>query len=352
MARSGPSEIAAVGENRPELEDETSVSRFLLYTLSLPERVVRSTVGVAAGAAREAAQALVPQAFQTSKTYEVVVVNSLKFLTENVGGVETASPRGNQAGSDRYLARKAVGSFVDFAGLATLHLSPLWMFAIVSDVAYGSRSYVHELAAELRRRGLIRETSTIDRVDDLLSAIGTATSETASLLDAPPLSVEQLRLSLERTKAAVQAADPTAILPESELRHYWEEMRAIAAREEVSLLGVSGALTLHMFGKAGVVAKGGDRGRRRGGRPAEPTRRGALRRGTADDPGAGLLRADPAKFGAVRARGVEEFCRRAGNMDELVFHGEVVSRCEAGMGSPRTVRIDHEPGDCKVIRGR
>lgn len=256
MARSGPSEIAAVGENRPELEDETSVSRFLLYTLSLPERVVRSTVGVAAGAAREAAQALVPQAFQTSKTYEVVVVNSLKFLTENVGGVETASPRGNQAGSDRYLARKAVGSFVDFAGLATLHLSPLWMFAIVSDVAYGSRSYVHELAAELRRRGLIRETSTIDRVDDLLSAIGTATSETASLLDAPPLSVEQLRLSLERTKAAVQAADPTAILPESELRHYWEEMRAIAAREEVSLLGVSGALTLHMFGKAGVVAKG------------------------------------------------------------------------------------------------
>jgi hypothetical protein len=231
---------------------QTPVSRFLMYTLSLPERVVRSTVGMTAGAAREAAQALVPQAFQSSKVYELVIANSLKFLTEDVGGVEQAAKPGEAPNVDQFLARKAVGNFVDLAGLATLHLSPIWVFAVVSDVAYGSKTYLKELAAELHDRGLIRDDSSIDRVDDLLEAIRSATAETASLIATPPLSVAQLKESVER----IRTADPTALIPQNELRAEWEEMRQIATREDVSLLGVSGALTLHMLKKVGAVAEG------------------------------------------------------------------------------------------------
>ena len=65
----------------------SALSRYLLYTLSLPERTVRSTIALAAGAATHTAEFLVPRAFQDSKTYSVVVRNSLNFLTQQVGGV-------------------------------------------------------------------------------------------------------------------------------------------------------------------------------------------------------------------------------------------------------------------------
>ncbi len=236
----------------PPGEPDAGLSRFLMYTLSVPERVVRSTVGVTAGAAREAAHALVPQAFQSSKVYELVIASSLNFLTEDIGGVEQQARPGETPNVDNFLARKAVGNFVDLAGLATLHLSPVWMFAVVSDVAYGSKVYLNELAAELRQRGLIRPDSSINRVEDLFEAIRSASGETATMIATPPLSLAELKSSVEKIKTA----DLTALLPQQELAEQWNEMRAIAAREDVSLLGVSGALTMHMLQKVGAVAEG------------------------------------------------------------------------------------------------
>ncbi len=233
---------------------DQGLAGYLLYTLSLPERAVRSTIGLAAGAASETAEFLVPQAFQSSKTYEIVVRNSLGFLTHDIAGVESEQ-RETKAGDD-YLARKAVGNFVDLAGLATLHMSPLWILAIVSDVAYGTKSYVLELAGELQKQGLIDEGSTIHHVDDILNALQQSTGEAATLFDTPPISVEQLRESLNTTRAAVQSADYSSVLPEAELTRYWTEMRSIASQEDVSLLGVSGALTMHTLGKVTTVGRG------------------------------------------------------------------------------------------------
>ena len=71
-----------------EQASQKSVRDYLIYTLSLPERALRTTSGVAGGAIRESAALLVPQAFQDSKTYGVLVGQTLKFLCENVGGVQ------------------------------------------------------------------------------------------------------------------------------------------------------------------------------------------------------------------------------------------------------------------------
>ena len=145
---------------------------------------MRSTIGLAAGAAKETAEFLVPQAFQDSKTYEIVVRNSLRFLTQDVGGAANETEDATEV--EDYLARKAVGNFVDLAGLATLHLSPLWLLAIVSDIAYGSKSYVLELADELKKKGLIDESSTIHNVDDVLEAIQNASGKAANTFDMSP----------------------------------------------------------------------------------------------------------------------------------------------------------------------
>lgn len=232
----------------------TALSRYLVYSVTLPERAVRSAIGLASGAAKETAEFLVPQAFQNSKTYEIVVRNSLRFLTEDIGGAAVEAEASTEV--ENYMARKAVGNFVDLAGLATLHLSPLWILAIVSDIAYGSKSYVLELAEELKQRGLIDDTSTIHHVDDVLEAIQQASGRAASTFDTPPLSVDQLRQSLVETRDAVKSAQYMSVLPEAELSRYWEEMREIAVKEEVSLLGVSAAMTMHSLGKMKTVSQG------------------------------------------------------------------------------------------------
>lgn len=249
-------EETITGEEAAENPEQTAsrLSRYLMYSFTLPERLARSAVGVTAGVARESAEFLVPQAFKNAKTYEVVIKNSLKFLTEDVGGV---APKADEVelGKD-FAARKAVGNFVDLAGWATFAVSPVWVMAIVSDVAYGSKSYLHELAGELRKKGLIDETSSIHNVDDLLGAVKDASGQTASLVDSPPLSVEQLKESLDATRKAVGRADFRKLLPESEVRRYWQEMKEVSAKENVSFIGVGGALAMHTLGKMGRATQG------------------------------------------------------------------------------------------------
>ncbi|MEX1229520.1 MAG: hypothetical protein WEB58_04730 [Planctomycetaceae bacterium] len=235
---------------------QSSLAHYLLYTLSLPERTVRSTVGLAAGTLQEAASLLVPSAFQTSKTYEVVVRNSLRFLTADVGGAKPVVDPNAQPAQDDYLARKTVGNFLDLAGLATLHVSPLWMLAIVSDVAYGSRSYLKELAKELKEQGIIDEHSTIDHADDLLTAIQKSSGQAAGLFDTPPLSVDQLRKTLNETRETLASTDVRKVLPEGELNRYWQELREISRQENVSLLHVSSAVTMQSLQRMKTITHG------------------------------------------------------------------------------------------------
>ncbi|MEZ6034336.1 MAG: hypothetical protein R3C17_14675 [Planctomycetaceae bacterium] len=233
----------------------------LLYGISLPERLVRSAVGVTAGTAKEIAEFVVPQAFQDSKSYEVMVRNSLGFLLNNVATVsesepavgqhsETAVPATSASGDiapvspSRFIARKAAGNFIDIAGLATLHVSPLWVLAIVSDTAYGTKTYLNELARELQAQGLIDDSSSIHRVEDLFSAVKDASGSAASAFDQPPLSLEELRTSVEQTRKAINEIDPRNLIPESEIGRFWSEMRSIAEQEQVSMLGVSAAIAM------------------------------------------------------------------------------------------------------------
>lgn len=243
---------------QPPRQDDPSVSavrHYLLYGLSLPERALRSGVGVVGGAVRESAALLVPQAFQNSKTYSVMVKQMLDYLVQDVGGV-AATKTADEAKTENFVARKAVGNFVELAGLATFHVSPLTVLAVVSDVAYGSKTYLHELSEELKRQKLIAEESTIDHVDDLLAAVSQASSTTATAFDTPPLSVEGLRDTINQTRAAFATIDPTKVIPQAEIGRLWGEMTDLAKREEVGLFELSSAVTLHTLNQVTNVGRG------------------------------------------------------------------------------------------------
>ncbi len=238
--------------------DRQSVLEYLTYSLSLPERAIRSGSSMVGGTLRESAALLVPSAFQSSKTYSVLVKQMLDFLAEDVGGVEKPAGPAPEGGErvDNFVARKTVGNFVEMAGLATLHVSPLTVLAIVSDLAYGSREYLKELADELKEQGVIAPDSTVDGVQGLLDAVGRASHVTASAFDTPPLSLEGLKDTVEQTRAALAGIDPTRVVPQAEVARLWSDFRALAAREHVDLVQLSGALTLGSLDKASLAGRG------------------------------------------------------------------------------------------------
>ncbi len=243
----------------PEAEepDVGAVRKYLLYSLSLPERAVRSSVGLIGGAARETTSLLIPQAFQDSKTYQILISQTLDFVVEDVGGVKRDKPEGEEDSKvENYVARKAVGNFAEIAGLLTFHLSPITLLAIVSDVAYGSTAYIRELGEELKKQGVIAEDSTILQVNDLLEAVAQASGEAASTVNTPPLSVEGLRDAIAQTRESLGKIDPAKVLPQAEIERLWKEMHDIAAQQDVGLLTVSATMTMHALGKVANVGRG------------------------------------------------------------------------------------------------
>ena len=232
-----------------------------MYGVSLPERALRSTSAMVGGVLKESAELLVPQAFQTSKSYSIFVNQMLGILTESVGGVEGAQDEHTDAQKgeqevESYVARKTIGNMLDFAGMATLHLSPITVLAIVSDIAYGSKSYIEELAAELKKEGVIDEDSTIHNTAELLDAVQSASGTVAEAFDLPPLSAQGLKETIDQTRDAVNRLDGSSVIPQNELIKLWDDMHSMATQEDVSLLDVSGAMTLYSLNQVATVGKG------------------------------------------------------------------------------------------------
>ena len=252
-----PKNAEAQPDGKPEPAVD-QVYKYLMFGLSLPERTVRSTAAMVGGAINESASLLVPQAFQDSKTYNTFVKQMLNIMANDIGGVAKpeSKPDARNADVENYVAKKTVSTFVDLAGMATMHVSPLTILAIVSDVAYGSKTYLNELTDELKREGVIEENSVINSAAELLDAVGTASSNTADAFDMPPVSVEGLRETIQRTRESVANIDPTLLIPQSEIEQLWTDMQTIADKEHVNVFEVSSAMTMYTLGQVNTVSQG------------------------------------------------------------------------------------------------
>jgi hypothetical protein len=249
-------------DQRPDQPvDDPGIARvqsYLMYSLSLPERTLRSTTAVVGGALGGSMKLLVPQAFRSSRSYTIFVQQMLDFMVEDVGGVELPKEETEPEDPEveAFVARKTVGSFVEIAGWATLHLSPVTVLAIFSDLAYGSKTYLNELSGELKAKGVIDPETTIDQVSDLLDAVSRTSGMTAQAFDMPPISVEGLKKTVQQTREAIAKTSPTQLIPQSEVKRLWSEMKETAEQQEVNLLSISSTMTLYTLNKVGTMGKG------------------------------------------------------------------------------------------------
>jgi hypothetical protein len=226
----------------------------VLYGASLPERLVRGMIGAASGVLKECAEAIVPDAMKGSKLYEMAVRKMLRRLIVDVGGLKApAPPAGGEA---TQVVKVAVSNAVDIAGIMTLHLSPLWLLAILSDVAFGARTYLHALVKELKSSGVIAKTTTIESVDDLLGTLQRMSGTMTDKLDAPPLTLLELKRSVEQLREESANVDLARLIPADELDRLWRDIHDTAAREGCTVFEVSSAMGMMMLERIAQVGQG------------------------------------------------------------------------------------------------
>ncbi len=243
----------AVRRSAESLGGQAGVLGATLYVLSLPERVGRSALGTAAGLVKELAAALVPKGMKKSHFYGLTIEKMLRFVIEDVGGVEGAyggRPAGAAAATENFAVKKALGNMIDVAGIAALHFSPIWGLAILSDCALGVRTYFQQLVEELRDLGVVEKGAAITTVEDLLANLENAAGTLADRMDTPPLSIKDLRASVDAVRESLKAPDMRSLVSAEAIAHTWEEMQALAAKEERSLFGISTAVAMTVADKA------------------------------------------------------------------------------------------------------
>jgi Transcription factor zinc-finger len=208
-----------------------------LFALSLPERSVRALLGTAGG----------------TRFWSAAVERSLKILAEGVGRVP-----GKKSDAPVDVARMAVGSVVDTAALVFLQFSPLWLLAVVHDVAKGSRTYLDEVVGDLKAKGLLAHDQQVEGVDQLLGVLERTSGRLQADVDLPPLSLPDLRASVEGIREAVKTRG--AEVMEKEAKAVAVELEQTSKAEGRSLLEVSNAVALNIADharRAGQTARVG-----------------------------------------------------------------------------------------------
>jgi len=218
---------------------EVGSARISEYLLSLPERVLRSASALAGGLLREAGEVALPAALRRTRLYRIMVEATLRFLIEQVGQVEGAFPSEGKLAED-FLLRRTAGNGIELIGLLTFHVSPVWVMAALADLSGTGRYLIREIAAELKKEGLLEEGEEFHTMDQLLDGLERTTGRLAQTINEPPLDVRSLRKELFDLR---QHAVPD--LPSAErVAGVWRRLGEEAAAQNVSVFTLSSMMAL------------------------------------------------------------------------------------------------------------
>jgi hypothetical protein len=213
------------------------------YLLSLPERVLRSTLGLGAGVAREVGEIALPDGVRRTQLYRHLVDTTLRFLIEQVGGAEGVY-RDGETLADDFLARRAAGNAVEVLGIVAFRASPVWVLAALSDLCGTGRYLIPQIADALQAEGLLGRDTQFTSMDQLLDGLERTSARAAETINAPPLDVAALRQEWEALRREAGAL-PSARLPSTEtVRGLWNQLAAEAARQDRTLFETSSMLAL------------------------------------------------------------------------------------------------------------
>jgi predicted nuclease with TOPRIM domain len=217
--------------------------RIKRYLATLPERAVRSVIGLGAGMAREVGDVALPKSVRQSRLYQNLVDTTLRFLIERVGEVEGVYSSDEKL-ADNFLARRTVGNAVEALGLVAFRASPVWVLAALADVCGLGRRLIPEIAASLKEQHLLDAETEFTSVDQLLDGLERTSARLAQTINTPPLDVAALREEWRAIRDEAQSLTPERLPSGESVMALWTDLKAEAARQETSVYQTSSMLAL------------------------------------------------------------------------------------------------------------
>lgn len=207
------------------------------YVYSLPERIVRSVLGLSAGVARETSEVVLPESVRKTELYENVVGATLRFLIQKVGQVEGVYESSALPGDS--LTRRAAGNAIDTVGFVVFHVSPVWVLAALADVCGLGRHLIPEIADALKAEGLLEPHVEFTSVDQILDGLERTSARVAATINAPPLNVAELRRDWAAILEQARTLQPAALPAQDTVKQLWTWLRTESTRQDRSVFETS-----------------------------------------------------------------------------------------------------------------
>jgi len=213
------------------------------YLLSIPERVIRSALGVSAGLVREVGEVVVPRSVRRSQLYKNLVDVTLRYMIEEVGSARGVYPSELPQNKD-FIARRGVGHAIELLGIAAFRISPVWVLAALADLSGLGRRLIPEIAQALKDEGLLEPEARFESVDQLLDGLEKTSARLAQTLNAPPLDVTRLREEWSEIRLHARELKPVDLPSVVDISSRWEELQQEAARQGRSTFATSSLMAV------------------------------------------------------------------------------------------------------------
>lgn len=224
------------------------------YLFSLPERLVRSALGLSAGVAREVGEVALPDGVRQSRLYQNLVDTTLRYLIERVGGVEGVY-RADAALPDDFLTRRAAGNAIELMGIVAFRASPVWILAALADVCGMGRHLIPQIADALKAEGLLEKDAQFTSVDEMLDGLERTSSRLADAVNTPPLDIDGLRSEWNALRDDARGLQPAGLPSRETITSLWTDLRDEAARQDRSIFETSSMMAVSAV-RVGAVRTG------------------------------------------------------------------------------------------------
>lgn len=227
-----------------------------LYTLSIPERYLRGLTALTGGMLKETTDLVLPAFVRDATSYNIFVGNLLRFAVENVGGVKGLYDEADL--ESEYAVRKVLGNAIEGIGIATVHVSPLWIFAFFADSVKGGQAYLDRLQDELVSKGYMESRKVSGSLQELLEGLEKTTSSFAQNIDTPPLSREDVLDNIADIRNSIgellSSTGKATREVTGEVARVMEDFLNTATEEGQSILELGGVLALQATSRAKKTA--------------------------------------------------------------------------------------------------
>jgi len=224
------------------------------YLLSLPERFIRSALGLGAGVTRELGQVILPEGVRRSQLYQNLVDATLRFLIEQVGSVESVYAAEGEL-PDNFLARRTAGNAVEALGIVAFRASPVWVLAALADLCGIGRRLIPEMADALKAEGLLEKDAQFTSVDQMLDGLERTSSRLAATINTPPLDVAGLRREWEAIREEARRVPSTSLPSREAITNIWTSLKTESSRQGRSIFETSSMMAV-AAARAGATRTG------------------------------------------------------------------------------------------------